>query len=180
MQTFLPYPEFVKSARALDRQRLGKQRIEAKLLLEIALGRESRWASHPASLMWQPYPWALAMYGWHICTEWRRRGYRDEQLPFFDHHIRLHRPNEVPPWLGDQRFHASHRAALLFKLPKHYRQFGWSESPAIEYFWPVTENPYARRTGSLLQDEAGPRGAGAGVVPEPVVQGLGEVAASAG
>lgn len=28
MQTFLPYQNFVASARVLDRQRLGKQRVE--------------------------------------------------------------------------------------------------------------------------------------------------------
>ena len=30
MQTFLPYEDFRASARVLDRQRLGKQRVEAK------------------------------------------------------------------------------------------------------------------------------------------------------
>ena len=29
MQTFLPYPDFKRSAEALDRQRLGKQRSSA-------------------------------------------------------------------------------------------------------------------------------------------------------
>ena len=29
MQTFLPYSNFKKSAKCLDRQRLGKQRVEA-------------------------------------------------------------------------------------------------------------------------------------------------------
>lgn len=28
MQTFLPYPDFAESASVLDRQRLGKQRVE--------------------------------------------------------------------------------------------------------------------------------------------------------
>jgi len=30
MQTFLPYPDFARSAAVLDRQRLGKQRLEAR------------------------------------------------------------------------------------------------------------------------------------------------------
>ena len=38
MITFLPYPDFQKSAQVLDRQRLGKQRLEAKQILEINLG----------------------------------------------------------------------------------------------------------------------------------------------
>lgn len=42
-----------------------------------------------------------------------------------------------PRWLGDARFHASHRAALLAKAPEHYGAFGWRERPAIAYRWPV-------------------------------------------
>ena len=30
MQTFLPYPNFVASARALDTKRLGKQRVDTR------------------------------------------------------------------------------------------------------------------------------------------------------
>lgn len=34
MQTFLPYPDFARSAACLDRQRLGKQRLEAFQILQ--------------------------------------------------------------------------------------------------------------------------------------------------
>lgn len=34
MQTFLPYPDFKKSAQCLDYQRLGKQRLECKQILQ--------------------------------------------------------------------------------------------------------------------------------------------------
>lgn len=37
MQTFLPYPDFALSAKVLDNKRLGKQRLEAKQILEINL-----------------------------------------------------------------------------------------------------------------------------------------------
>jgi hypothetical protein len=30
----------------------------------------------------------------------------------------------------------SHRAALLYKLPEHYSQFGWTEDPKVAYLWP--------------------------------------------
>ena len=33
MQTFLPYPDFIASARVLDSKRLGKQRVEALQVL---------------------------------------------------------------------------------------------------------------------------------------------------
>ena len=34
MQTFLPYPDFAKSAMCLDNKRLGKQRIECLQILK--------------------------------------------------------------------------------------------------------------------------------------------------
>ena len=48
MQTFLPYPDFVASARCLDRRRLGKQRVEVLQLLRALLVPGSGWANHPA------------------------------------------------------------------------------------------------------------------------------------
>ncbi len=39
MQTFLPYPDFKESFRALDSKRLGKQRVEAFQILNAIMGR---------------------------------------------------------------------------------------------------------------------------------------------
>lgn len=50
MQTFLPYPSFAESARVLDRQRLGKQRVEVLQLLRALTGQTKGWANHPAAL----------------------------------------------------------------------------------------------------------------------------------
>ena len=33
MQTFLPYADYTRTAKCLDRQRLGKQRVECKQIL---------------------------------------------------------------------------------------------------------------------------------------------------
>lgn len=56
MQTFLPYPDFELSARFLDRQRLGKQRVEAWQILNVLEelkipGRTPAWRNHPAVRM---------------------------------------------------------------------------------------------------------------------------------
>jgi hypothetical protein len=49
MQTFLPYPDFQTSAKILDNKRLGKQRVEAKQILEILLiKKEQEWWSCPS------------------------------------------------------------------------------------------------------------------------------------
>ena len=57
MQTFLPYTDFIKSAKCLDYKRLGKQRVEAKQILNILLGETTKagWTNHPAVLMWSGY-----------------------------------------------------------------------------------------------------------------------------
>lgn len=38
MQTFLPYPDFSKSASVLDKRRLGKQRVENLQIMQVLLG----------------------------------------------------------------------------------------------------------------------------------------------
>lgn len=142
IQTFLPFPDFAESARCLDRSRLGKQRVEAMQILRTNLGHSDGWASHPAVLMWRGHDQALASYGYVIAEEWRARGYTDSALPFFVDFL-ANCPDWsdslAPPWLGDPRFHASHRAALLHKDPVWYGRFGWTETPALDYFWPTKE-----------------------------------------
>lgn len=143
MQTFLPLPTYCGSAYVLDRQRLGKQRVEVKQLA-LALGvrvgdhspKPSSWANHPAARMWEGYEGALLLYGIAICDEWTSRGYRDSLAPQFWRAMKG-RDISPPPWLGRSEFHASHRSNLLRKLPEHYRQFEWSEPDNLPYVWPV-------------------------------------------
>ena len=144
MQTFLPYADFVDSARVLDRSRLGKQRVECKQILTALLDGRG-WIHHPATKMWKGYEFALCVYAISVCTEWTRRGYKDTLQPYFiDRSTESVNPSgsELPPWFGDERFHSAHRAALLAKDPDHYSQFGWTEEPGIHYFWPTKEEPY--------------------------------------
>lgn len=134
MTTFLPYADFRQSARVLDRARLGKQRVETLQIVRSHL-QKGGWANHPATLMWAGYTRALIEYGLVICDEWIRRGYRDsvqEQLSelvfTFDY--------DMPPWLGDERLHQSHRNVLLKKDPDWYSHFGWKPSVFTFYYWP--------------------------------------------
>lgn len=87
--------------------------------------------------MWRGYEYLLCHYGIQICSEWRHRRYDDKQLDWF-YEMRGHIPynGKQPPWLGDERFHSSHRAALLAKDYAWYSQFGWEEEPGINYYWP--------------------------------------------
>lgn len=128
MNTFLPHADFARSAACLDRARLGKQRVEVLQLL-----RGSR-PHHPASKMWRGFEAALAVYGLYVCVEWQSRGYRDTCYDKIEAYASDVRP--LPPWFGDETFHASHRSNLLRKFPEHYSQFGWSEPSTLPYVWP--------------------------------------------
>jgi hypothetical protein len=137
MQTFLPYANFVRSAVVLDRQRLGKQRVEAWQILRALTGQSSGWINHPATKMWRGYENELAFYGMCICEEWIHRGYKDSLLPRFIEHFDED-VYEPPFWLGDTQFHMSHKSNLLRKLPAHYRQY-WRRTPNnLSYVWPVS------------------------------------------
>ncbi len=134
MQTFLPYADFVETAKCLDYKRLGKQRVEAYQILEAILYGKG-WIHHPATLMWVGYDEALVKYGIAICQEWRNRGYKDTMLEKFE---ALRKSLVIyPPWLGKEIFHASHRSNLLHKNPEYYSQFNWKEKDNLEYYWPV-------------------------------------------
>jgi len=133
MQTFLPYPDFEKSASVLDYRRLGKQRVEAYQLITLIENNSNSWRNHPARKMWEGYTDSLKVYLGVMISEWRRRGYVNNIIvpPFSD------LPRKSPTFIGDERFHSSHRAALLFKDREHYLAFNWQEEPKLEYFWPV-------------------------------------------
>lgn len=129
MQTFLPHADFRRSAASLDRQRLGKQRVECLQLLK------SQFPNHPCAKMWRGYEDALATYGIEICLEWRRRGYRDTCLLKIANFLSSE-PVVMPHWFGSYSLHASHRSMLVQKLPEHYGpQFPFA-AVNLAYVWP--------------------------------------------
>jgi hypothetical protein len=144
VQTFLPYAGFAESAAVLDDKRLGKQRVETLQILRALYREKYGWKRHPAVLMWQGYEAALACYGVAVCDEWIRRGRQDtckdkileEVLESTGTHDVCSAPR--PPWLGDERLHASHRSSLLRKDPDHYGS-RFSDPDDLPYFWPTHE-----------------------------------------
>jgi len=83
-------------------------------------------------LMWTGYEPALRLYRNAMIREWVARGYNNTmEITRSGGRVRM------PPWLGDQSLHASHRSNLLRKEPDFYRQHGWGESPDLPYIWPV-------------------------------------------
>lgn len=164
MQTFLPLPDFQESARVLDRVRLGRQRVEGLQILKalrqgefclydrvarkylygeslenVGSGKVVRvtpWFRHATTRMWYGHELALLLYTTAVCNEWIGRGYKDTCLGKTLEYTKHFNNTSMPDWFGDPRVHSSHRAALLAKNPKWYSQYGWAESPEINYFWP--------------------------------------------
>lgn len=141
MNTFLPYPDFAKSASVLDRQRLGKQRVEVLQILRVLTGKGRGWRRHPAVRMWQGHERALAAYGVAVCREWVGRGYRDTcEAKIREAAAGTPHDSIAPPrWLGSEPFHRSHRSNLLRKDPDHYGPLFEEGLPDdLDYVWPMS------------------------------------------
>jgi hypothetical protein len=139
MQTFLPYPDYQKSAQVLDRARLGKMRVEAKQIYLALTDPSYGWKNHPAVKMWSGWQYnldALAQYGWCICDEWRNRGYKDTLIGFFAERLNMSHKNWLlPPWL-DKDFCRAHQSNLLRKDFTFYSKFFVDVPPDLPYIWP--------------------------------------------
>jgi len=136
MQTFLPYEDFKQSAKSLDRQRLGKQRVENIQIMKALYLPEYGWQNHPAVKMWRGYELHLMQYQEAICNEWTSRGYKDTCLEktrdFLSDKIAS---KARPSWLGNVQLHLSHQSNLVRKAPEHYGPM-WDVSNDLEYVWP--------------------------------------------
>lgn len=161
MQTFLPYPDFKKSAQVLDRQRLGKQRVEAKQVLQAILNVDKfgmkgntgqSFTNHPILEMWQANPEVLLTYTWHMCKEWKARGYQDSimtwlfsvagrlDLPMMPYPVLIER-DLMPWWFRHRKLHELHRANLMMK------NRGWYSTRPAELGYQPWDIPEHLRTG---------------------------------
>ncbi|TDC56706.1 cytoplasmic protein [Jiangella ureilytica] len=154
MQTFLPYADFRASATVLDRRRLGKQRVEALQVLRALIRPGYGWRHHPAAAMWAGYEEALTRYGLDVCAVWRSLGHGDSVAASLTADLaaatgltavraqpRLTADGDVPPWLGEEEFHRSHRSALVRKDPDHYGHLFPGVPPDLPYVWPASDRP---------------------------------------
>lgn len=147
MQTFLPLADFSETAKVLDRQRLGKQRVECYQILETLAGISTThtWRNHPAVWMWKGSELVLFRYALTICHEWTSRGYNDATAAristLVEDALRLkiwnpRRNGQQPYWLGAEGFHLSHRSNLISKDPEHYQKYWPEVPPGLPYIWP--------------------------------------------
>ncbi len=131
MQVFLPYPSYKKSVKVLDPKRLGNQIYrECKTLIN------GKWKNHPVSKMWEGYKRELCKYALAGLEELKKRGrYYPHHVKFFTDKMKTFKDNGVPFWLGNRKYHASHRSNLLRKDKDWYSKFNWKEPDNLPYVW---------------------------------------------
>jgi pyrimidine dimer DNA glycosylase len=153
MQTFLPYADFRRSAEVLDSKRLGKQRVEGLQVLRGLTVPTYGWRHHPAVKMWRGREEALGRYVLSVCEVWAERGHRDTVaatlsaelatlgLPHVRGQAALAAADALPPWIGDEAFHRSHRSALVRKDPERYAALFPDVPDDLPYVWPEPAAP---------------------------------------
>ena len=154
VQTFLPVADFLTSAAVLDDRRLGKQRVEALQVVRGLTVPGYGWRHHPAVKMWRGHLEALGRYGLTCCEVWVERGHADTCAASITTELdragvrRIRSQDDLveagamPPWLGDEAFHRSHRAALVRKDPDHYLPLfpgALAADPDEPYVWPTVD-----------------------------------------
>ena len=155
MQTFLPYADFAKSAKVLDKKRCWKQVVEAYQIINIletantTVQKENEsciitvrkvpgWYHHPAVQMWKSYVPVLKVYYnefLKVCKEIHKINTKLEYFPKRDGGTPFY-----PFWYGNEDFHRAMRSRLIekdrdFYLPLFHNDEGFNDG---KYFWPNT------------------------------------------
>jgi hypothetical protein len=98
--------------------------------------------------MWAGFEEALGAYGLVMAATWCERGFDDTCAATIVADLavagvrrprtqaQLRRAGALPPWLGDEAFHRSHRSSLLRKDPEHYRPVFPDVPDDLAYVWP--------------------------------------------
>ena len=148
MQTFLPYEDFDQSAAILDNRRLNKQLLEGRQIANIIVSRKTTggWVNHPAVNMWRKHHILFYKYLSAIVRECDKR-----EISYMNNWQEINKIYRtiggewiIPKWLGNEKFHLSHRQNLYIKDPEHYAIFKQdSEKEKVRcckkcnYWWPT-------------------------------------------
>jgi hypothetical protein len=102
--------------------------------------------------MWIGYEEALVRYGLDICAVWTATGRADTTAATLLADLAATRgittirtqndlatAGELPPWLGDEALHLSHRSALFRKDPDFYRPLFGEVPGDLPYVWPPSD-----------------------------------------
>lgn len=154
MQTFLPYPDFLESAKVLDKKRCWKQVVETKQIIDVLEGESVAWKNHPAVKMWEGHVPELKVYFNHFLYEAKWVRHIKTKYEPFTNEYDFCTPKylrdfvhdtvilKMPWWFGNEYFHRAMRARLIekdraFYLPKFPNDEGFNDG---KYFWPDMED----------------------------------------
>jgi hypothetical protein len=155
VQTFLPYPDFARSARALDVKRLGKQRVECLQVVRGLTVPDYGWRHHPAVRMWRGRLEALGRYTLACCEAWTDGGradtcaatvvldLREAGVTRIRTQAELAAAGALPTWVGDPAFHLAHQSSLVRKDPDFYGPLFPGVPDDLPYVWPPADEPTA-------------------------------------
>jgi hypothetical protein len=165
MQTFLPYSDFMRSAKVLDKKRCWKQVVEAKQIISILealdvmpleyplIAKQTSWINHPAVKMWVGHLPALKHY-YNIFLIISIEVHKiNTKLQYQENHCsfmssgkwvfnRLKgKGDDIPWWINNEDFHRAMRARLIekdrdFYLPLFPDDEGFNGG---KYLWPDME-----------------------------------------
>jgi hypothetical protein len=140
VQTFLPLPNPKDTAKILDRNRLGKQRVECVQIARTLFNISEGWKTHPAVKMWKGYEsYLVKVYFYEIMNEWIERGYKNEKCEeHYNVFLNIIGNSTIvePNWINDD-FCKSHQSNLVRKKPEYYRKFFPDVPDNLKYVWPV-------------------------------------------
>ena len=173
VQTFLPYPDFERSARALDAKRLGKQRVECLQVVRGLTVPTYGWRHHPAVKMWRGHLEALGRYTLTCCEVWTEGGRADTcattvvadlaaaGVARIRSQAELAAAGALPRWLGDPAFHAVPPVVARAQGPRPLRAAlpRRPRRPAVRLAscGPVTRGTLVPRTGGVRPVRGPPR-----------------------
>lgn len=144
--TLLPYPNFSICAMVLDDRRLFETVTASSAVISTLQDRGGLSQSHPTVRIWEGCVVALMLYRDCMLREAYRRQLESKWPVLLtrapDDDLGNPRGIIMPGWLGDDRLHSSHRAALLRWALGSYAHRGWDENekmPRRGVWWPWDE-----------------------------------------
>ncbi len=136
MMIWLPYPDFTKSVSCLNTQHLNRQRANCQVLSKSFIS-PNRWNHVPTFKAWKNY-YEVFQYYHDVCVkEWVKRGFRTIAVLY-----EAPKPDkrDLPWFIGEEQYHASHRSNLLRLDPTYAGIEGWREPSNLPYLWPNMNN----------------------------------------
>ncbi len=141
VNTFTIGPK-LKWIKKLDYKRLGKQRVEAKQIIDILEYYDENgempdagWTNHKVTKMWIGHTKALKVYFNYVVRQWVKRGYKNNyeyydvedceiiECKFDGTRAKFSKKadeNTFPIWYSFPPFYLSQRAALIMKEKDYY------------------------------------------------------------